>query len=234
MRRYLAALALTAIAAPAFADDLESLRALSQAEFGLLAKDFAAAASYKSVSPAEPLGVVGFDIGLEASGTRMNNSSLWRKAGADSSTLYLPRLHVHKGLPFGIDVGASLTAAPDSDIKLIGAEIKYAIVSGSTVLPAVAIRAAATRLSGVEQVDLSSRSLELSVSKGFLNLTPYAGVGRVWGDVTPNVTGLRKESPKSNKVFAGVNVNLGLVNVAMELDRIAGNQTASVKLGFRL
>ena len=234
MRRYLAAAALAAIAAPSFADDLESLRNLSQAEFGLLAKDFTAATSYKSVSPAEPLGITGFDIALEASGTKMNNSSVWQKAGADNSTLYLPRLHVHKGLPFGIDVGASLTAAPDSDIKLVGAEIKYALVEGNTALPAVAIRAAASRLSGVEQVDLSSRSLELSVSKGFLNFTPYAGVGRVWGDVTPNVANLRKEKPVSNKVFAGLNVNLGLLNLGVELDRIAGNQTASVKLGFRL
>lgn len=230
----LSAIALAVVAAPAFADDLDNVRSLSQAEFGKLAKDLTAAGSYKSVSPAEPLGIVGFDIGVEASATKMDNSDIWRKAGGDSSTVYMPRLHVHKGLPFGIDIGASLTQVPGSDIKLIGAELKYAIVSGNVALPAVAIRAAATRLSGVDQLDMDTRSLELTVSKGFLNMTPYAGVGRVWGDLSPNVGGLRKEKPTANKVYAGLNFNLGIANLAAEVDRTGGNQTASLKLGFRL
>lgn len=231
----LTAIALAAsIAAPAVADDLDTVRNLSQAEFAKLSKDLTAFGSYKSVSPAEPLGVVGFDIGVEASATKMDNSDVWRKAGGDSSTVYMPRIHVHKGLPFGIDIGASLTQVPGSDIKLIGAELKYAIVSGNVALPAVAIRAAATRLSGVDQLDMDTRSLELTVSKGFLNLTPYAGVGRVWGELTPNVAGLRKEKPTANKVYAGLNFNLGIANLAAEVDRTGGNQTASLKLGFRL
>lgn len=232
--KHLIAVVLAAIAAPSFADDLTSVQNLTQLEFAKLSKDFTAAASYKSLSPAEPLGIVGFDLGLEMSGTRMEHADIWKKAGADNSTLYMPRLHVHKGLPFNIDLGASITAAPDSEIKLIGAEIKYALIAGNTAIPAVAIRAAATRLTGVDQVDLNSRSLELTVSKGFLMLTPYAGVGRVWGDVTPHVSNLRKESPVANKVFAGLNINFGIANVVAELDRTGGNQTASVKLGFRL
>lgn len=231
---HLTAILFAAASAPAFADDLDKVRDLSQAEFGKLAKDLTAAGSYKSVSPAEPLGVVGFDIGVEATATKMDNSDIWRKAGGDSSTVYMPRIHVHKGLPFGIDVGASLTQVPGSDIKLIGAELKYAIVSGNVALPAIAIRAAATRLSGVDQLDMDTRSLELTVSKGFLNVTPYAGIGRVWGDLTPNVSNLRQEKPTANKVYAGLNFNLGIANLAAEIDRTGGNQSASVKLGFRL
>ena len=228
-------LAAAAFSIPAFAaDDLENLRNLSQVEFGKLSRDLTAATSYKGISPAEPLGIIGFDVGVEVSATKMENSDLWRKAGADDSTLYLPRVHVHKGLPFGIDVGASLAAAPGSDIKLGGAEIKYAFVSGNVAIPAIAVRAAATRLFGVDQLDLNTRSLELTVSKGFLNVTPYAGIGKVWGTLTPKVAGLRKETPDANKVFAGVNLNLGLANLAAEVDRTGGNQTVSVKLGFRL
>ncbi|MFP5394062.1 MAG: hypothetical protein ACLGI6_21400 [Gammaproteobacteria bacterium] len=232
--RHLCAIAFAAAAVPAMADELGSVQRLSQAEFANLAKDFTAAGSYKAVTPAEPLGVVGFDVGVEVAGTKMEHSDVWKKAGGDSSTVYMPRLHVHKGLPFNIDVGASLTAVPGSDIKLIGAEIKYAIIAGNTAVPAVAVRAAATRLSGVDQVDFNSRSLELAISKGFLNLTPYAGVGRVWGSVTPNVGNLRKESPSASKVFAGLNINMGVANLVAEVDRTGGNDTASLKLGFRL
>lgn len=233
--QHIIALSAAVLSVPAYAgNDLDNLRNLSQAEFSRLAQDFTAAASYKGVSPAEPLGIIGFDVGVEVTGAKMEHADIWKKAGADNATLYLPKVHVHKGLPFNIDVGASLAMALGSDIKLAGAEIKYAIVPGGVALPAVSVRAAATRLFGVDQLDLNTRSLELTVSKGFLNVTPYAGIGKVWGTLTPNVAQLRKESPDANKVFAGVNLNLGLANLAAEVDRTGGNQSVSVKLGFRL
>lgn len=230
----LALAAACALSLPAAADDFDRLQSLTQAELAGFAKDFTAVASYKSIAPAEPLGIIGFDIGAAVSATRLDNAATWEKAGFEHATVYMPTLRAQKGLPFNIDIGASLTAVPDSDIKLVGAEIKYALVPGGVALPAVAIRAAATKLSGVDQFDLDTRSVELTVSKGFLLLTPYAGIGKVWGSLTPNVGNLRKETPSANKVFAGVNLNLGIANMAVEADRIAGNQTVSVKLGFRL
>ncbi len=231
---HICVLAAAAFSAPAFADDLDNIRDLTQAEFAKLSKDFTAAGSYKSVSPAEPLGIVGFDIGVEVTSTKMEHGDIWKKAGADNSTIYLPKVHVHKGLPFGIDIGASLSAVPGSDIKLGGAEIKYAILEGGVALPAIAVRAAATRLFGVDELDMNTRSVELLVSKGFLNVTPYAGVGKVWGTLTPDFAELTKETPTANKVFAGVNFNLGIANLATEFDRTGGNKSISVKLGFRL
>lgn len=226
-------LAMAALSAPAFADDLDRVRDLTQAEFGRLAKDFTAAASYKAVSPAEPLGITGFDVGVEVTSTKMEHGEIWKKAGADSSTIYIPKVHVHKGLPFGIDVGASLSMVSGTDIKLGGAEIKYALIEGNTAVPAVAVRAAVTKLFGVDQLDLNTRSLELTVSKGFLNFTPYAGVGKVWGTLTPDFASLTEESTSATKMYAGLNMNLGLANLAAELDRTGGNKSVSVKLGFR-
>lgn len=230
----LALAALAAIAIPAAASDFDRVQTLSQAEFGKLAQDFTAVASYRSMAPAEPLGLVGFDIGAAVSATRLDNAAVWEKAGFEHATVYMPTLRAQKGLPGNIDIGASLTAVPDSDIKLIGAEIKYAFASGNVALPAFAIRAAATRLSGVDEFDLDTRSVELTVSKGFLMITPYAGVGKVWGSLTPNLGRLAKEKPEGTKVFAGFNLNLGIADLAAEVDRIESNQTVSVKLGFRL
>ena len=232
--RHLCALVAATLSLPAMAaGDLTKVQNLSQSEFGNLAKDFTAAASYKAVAPAEPLGIAGFDVGVELSSTDLQHADVWNKAGYDHSSVYMPKLHAHKGLPFNVDVAASLTAVPGSDIKLVGAEIKYAFIEGGTATPAVAIRGAATRLYGVSQLDLETRSVELLVSKGFLMLTPYAGVGKVWGSLTPNVSNLKKESPTANKVFAGLNFNFGLVNLATEVDRTGDNQSVSAKLGFR-
>lgn len=223
-----------AASAPAIAStNFNQLNTLTQGEFSGLADDFTAAASYKAVAPAEAEGVTGFDLGVEGSTTRLKNSDVWKKAGADISELPLAKLHVRKGLPLNIDIGASLTAVPGSDIKLWGGEVQYAFLPGSVTMPALSMRAAYTRLSGVQQLDLNTRSLELSVSKGFLNLKPYVGVGHVWGNVTPNVGALQEVSTSAEKIFGGLNVNFGLFNMAAEMDRTGKNETYSLKFGFR-
>ena len=228
-----AALLLT-VNLPAFADtNFDRLQTLSQTEFGLLAKDFTAAGSYKAVAPGAPLGITGFDLGVEVSATQLANANVWKKAGADISSVYLPKIHLHKGLPFNIDIGASLAATPNSDIKLVGFEARYAILAGSIATPSLSVRAATTRLSGVTQLDLNTQSLELTASKGFLLFTPYIGVGRVWGSVTPHVLSLNKVSTTANKVFAGINANFGLINWLAEVDHTGDNDTVSVKVGFR-
>lgn len=227
------ALALSASLPVLASDNLDQLQKLSQTEFVSLAKDFTAAASYKAVAPGAPLGITGFDLGVEVSVTQLVDDSVWKKAGADVSSIILPKVHVHKGLPFDIDIGASLAAAPNSDIKLIGFEARYAILAGSVTTPSLSVRAATTRLSGVNQLDLNTQSVELTASKGFLLFTPYGGVGRVWGSLTPHVLNLNKVSTSANKIFAGVNANFGLINLLAEVDRTGDSETVSVKLGFR-
>jgi hypothetical protein len=218
----------------AFADNnFDQLGKLSQTEFGLLARDLTAAGSYKAVSPGEPLGTTGFDIGAEVSVTQLGYENVWRKAGEDISSVVLPKIHFHKGLPYDIDIGASLAAVPNSDIKVVGFEASYAILGGNTLIPSLSLRAATTRMSGVSQLDLKTESLELTLSKGFLLFTPYAGVGRVWGSVTPHAAQLAKVSTSANKIFVGFNANLGLINLLTEVDRTGDNDTVSVKVGFR-
>jgi hypothetical protein len=154
--------------------------------------------------------------------------------GSSLTSLIVPKLHVHKGLPFNIDVGAFYSSVPTTNIKLYGGELRYAILEGGTATPAVAIRGAMTKLSGVDQLDFGTKSLDVSISKGFAMLTPYAGVGTVWVDSTPNgIPTLTKESFRQNKVFAGANLNFGLVNLAFEYDKTGSAASYSGKLGFR-
>ena len=230
-------LAATCFAPAAFAADISTLGVLTQSEFRDLSEDLGAALSYKSVMPAEPLGVTGFDVGVVVSGTDISKSSTaLSKASGNStavSTLYVPTLHIAKGLPFGIDVAAFIASVPTTNVKLVGGELRYALMEGGVALPAVAIRGAISRLSGVEQLSFDTKSLDISISKGFAMLTPYAGVGQVWVNSTANVPGLAVESFSQGKFFVGANLNFGLMNFALEADKTGGAQSYSAKLGFR-
>lgn len=202
--------------------------------FADLVSDLGAALSYKAVAPAEPLGITGFDIGLEISATKMETGALDSATGGDApSTLYVPKVHLHKGLPFGIDVGAFYTNIPSSNIGVFGAEVRYAILKGSTITPALAIRGTYSKLSGVDNFGLTTMGLELTISKGFVMFTPYAGIGRIQMDGKTSIPGISDESVSENKYFIGLNFNLGLMNFAAETEQTGENSTTSAKFGFR-
>lgn len=245
LRKFAAGLPTTAIVAVTLvaipgpsraADDIDRLQLLSQREFRLLSEDLGSALSFKSMIPAESLGVTGFDVGVTFSGVRLKHRDLLERASSGSdipSTVPLAGVRIHKGLPFGIDIGAAYSTVPGTEIGVIGGELRWAFIEGGVALPAVAVRGTATKLVGVDQLDLETTSLDISVSKGILNVTPYGGIGRVWTNSTPDgVPGLSKESFSQSKVFAGVNVFLGF-NLAFEVDRTGDVTSYGVKGGLR-
>jgi hypothetical protein len=218
----------------AHAAELSTLQNLTQSEFRGLSEDLGAGFSYKGIIPAEPLGVTGFDIGAAVSSVSLEHRDVWAKAGSDvGKHAPIPSLRAHKGLPFGIDLGVMYSQVPKTGINLWGGEVRWSPLQGSTALPAVAFRLGATKLSGLDQLDLNTTSFDVSVSKGFLMFTPYAGVGTVHTNSKTNVAALKSESFSQAKVFAGVNVNFALLNVALEMDRTGGIPSTSLKLGLR-
>src|SRR5439155_2466673 len=101
-------------------------------------------------------------------------------SGSVPSYLPVPTLRANKGLPLGFDVGLLDSKVPGSDIALWGGEARWAFIKGGIAAPAVGVRGTYTRLTGVDQLDMSSRGLDRSASKGFAMVTPYVGVGRTW------------------------------------------------------
>lgn len=204
----------------------------SQPAFRTFSEDLGSALSYKPITPTAPLGITGFDIGLEVTSTKMRNFDT--ATGGSMTNLVVPKLHIYKGLPLNFDVGAFYSAVPTTNIKFYGGELRYALLKGSTALPAVGVRGALTKLTGVSQLALTTKSLDVSISKGFTIFTPYAGIGRVWVDSTPDAaSGLTKETFQQNKIFVGGNINFGITNVALEYDKTGSAPSYSAKLGFR-
>lgn len=239
MKRIIVAalLAGTALSANA-SSNIETVQNLSQSDFRLFSEDLASALSYKALSPAEPLGITGLDVSLEVTATKLQHPELFQAAANNSSMSTLPvaKLHVQKGLPFGIDLGAFYSSVPNTNIKLYGGEVRYALVSGNVAIPAVAIRGTYTKLTGVDQLDLSTRGLELSVSKGIAMFTPYAGVGKVWASSAaslPAPYSLGKENFSLNKYFVGANLTFLPMVVGLEADKTGDATSYGLKLGIR-
>ncbi|MDD4910968.1 MAG: hypothetical protein PHP57_01605 [Sideroxydans sp.] len=237
MKKLLVLAAALSVAQPAMAGNVDlSKLGTVQADFRSLSEDLGSALSYKAISPAESMGVTGFDVGVELTSTKLSKSAaLWKTvSGSDITSLYVPKLHVTKGLPLDIDIAAFASAIPTTGISLFGGELKYAVLPGSVALPAVAVRGAMTKLTGINQLSFDTKSIDVSVSKGFAMFTPYAGIGQVWTTSTPDASlGLTAEKFTQAKTFVGANLNFGLTNFAAEYDKTGSANSYNVKLGFR-
>ncbi len=217
------------VAVPAMATTTFQLPT-SQDDFKNLSRDLGLAISYVPLSPAEPLGglLPGFDAGVELTAVTINKSaSYWQNSVTNSSSLpnylLLPKVHVQVGLPvIPLDFGVEFATMPGTDINVIGGEIKYAIFSGGIVMPAIAIRGAYTKLSGIDVFNMETKSLDLSISKGFVFLTPYVGLSEVWITGTPTgstATALSQANLSETKGFIGLKFTLlPILNIVAEGD----------------
>lgn len=237
LRPLLATAATLLATSAAHALEISTLNLLTQSEFRLLSEDLGAALSYKALVPAESLGVLGFDIGVGVTATELQHRDVLAKAAAGATVpkaLPVTSVRVVKGLPFNLDIGAALGRVPTTGATTTGGELRWAVVPGGVLTPAIAVRASYTRFGGIDQLKASSAGLDVSISKGFLFATPYVGIGSV--TTRSQVTGttpLKAERFNQTRVFGGVNVNLGLVNLAVEADKTGDATSYGVKAGFR-
>ena len=233
MRRFLLACSLLALSGTAFANNDITIPGLSQADFDGLSQDLGAVTNYKQMQGASSEGITGFDVGLDVGDTQVSHKQAWADAtGTDVSNLPFADVAISKGLPFGFDVGGMYSFIPSSNIKLYGVEARYAIIDGGIAEPAVGLRATYSHLTGVDDLSFHTTSLGVSVSKGFGPITPYAGVGEVWTNSSPDATtGLTSSNSSNTEFFAGFTFDLG-VHLGLEYDHLAGNSTYTLKLGF--
>jgi opacity protein-like surface antigen len=247
MKKFLllfSALLLSTTPALAAKYDISLASSITNAEFAKFVRQAGTLTAYRAVAPAEPLGVLGFDIGIESSFVKLDDSA-WQAALNQGNTevpeyLPAPRLHLRKGLPFGIDVGASYTQVPSSDIAVFGAELQYALLKGSVATPALALRANYSKLVGVDEIDLQTYGADAVISKGFAMLTPYGGIGYMHASGSYEGTDstlkslLKDQDFGQMRYFAGLQVSMMIVNLTLEaeLNDEAPVYTAKISLGW--
>jgi hypothetical protein len=217
---------------PARAADFPNIGDLAQGELRDMARDLGSAFSYKGVTPATPLGTLGLDVGLEVTQTKLEHSRLFALAGSgDQSSLLIPKLHIHKGLPANFDISAFVGGATEINAGVFGGALRWTFADQGLVYPAFGVRASATKTTGTGDLSVSTAALDLLVSKTFTALTPYAGVGQVRSNLSAGRAGDVKVD--ETRFFGGVNLNLVALNFAFEAEKMGDNVSLSAKVGWR-
>ncbi|MEN9631214.1 MAG: hypothetical protein RJA10_4442 [Pseudomonadota bacterium] len=227
-----AAFALTGVAQ---ASDFNAIGTLNQTEFRAFSEDVASAVSYKGMMPAAGSGITGFDVGVFGAATEVAHRDVLRKAAGGASvpkSVPVAGVRFVKGLPFDIDVGVVSTQLPSTNVRATGGELRWAVVGGGLTIPAIAIRLSGMQLSGVNQLKMSTYGADISISKGFLFLTPYAGLGGVAVRSRAPGTTLKDEKFDMSRAFVGLKIGMGLANFVVEGDKTGDATTWGLKFSL--
>lgn len=223
---------------PSRASDITLPPGFTQSYFHDLTEQAGLAISFTQDAPAAALGFPHFDLGVESSFTQIDSGApYWQLTypGNPPHLLPVPRLRVRFGLPFGIDVGGIYGYAPNTNARMAGGEIKWAIIPGGTVMPAIAVRGSYTALLGVGDINLQTYAADLSISKGFAIFTPYLGVGEILIRSSENSqsVSLNSEEIMETRYFVGVQVGIPFISFAMEAAFSSiPTYTARLSVGF--
>jgi hypothetical protein len=192
---------------------------IRQTMYKSLMSELALVMAPRPLAPADTLGYSGFQLAFETSFTQITNTAdFWQRGVENVSSSFLPTLTVmaRKGiwLPLpGFEIGAGATKLLDSGMYAVQGYAKLALHEGfhDWALPSLAVRGAVSHLLGASEVDLTTVSVDASVSKSFgiggtVTLDPYLGAGVLLSfvrgqviDTTPNRDAF-KEGPDSNDV----------------------------------
>lgn len=206
-----------------------------QSDFRLIAEDVTAALDYKALGPAESTGITGIGVGGFVTYSKTQDPNAWRRlTGETVEEVGMVGAVAHKGLPGNIDLGAIYAQVPGTDARVYGGEVRVALLAGGIAEPALSVRGTYTKLTGSDDVDFDTLGGDVSLSKGFGPLTPYIGAGVV--RTTAEVKGLaqfgiRKEDFNSNKLYAGLRLSLGFIELTPEVQRLGENTVYNVRLG---
>jgi hypothetical protein len=234
MKKELAAACCLLFAQSAFADDFDIVNP-DQGAFKKVSENLVHAYSYKALAPAEATGLTGFGIGAFGSYMSVDKDAWETLTGEDISGIGMAGIVAHKGLPFGVDLGAYYGYVPGAEADVFGAEVRYAILEGGVATPALAVRGSYSNVGGVDDIGVNSYGLDVTASKGFAFLTPYAGVGYVWGKVKTKGSvsaTLDDEKVDDARLFVGLRISMLLFELTPEYERIGSDDVFNLRAGF--
>ena len=152
--------------------------------------------------------------------------------GARSWSLSFPKVVARVGVSDRVDVGALGGINADANYGLIGFDTRIALMTeGSSRPVSVSIRPSITSLVGPSDVWAASVGVDVSVSRAFGRLSPYAGLAALSTGAIERRDDIDLDPVSANdsRAYAGVTCRWGMLSVAAEVEK--GD---AVSYGFRI
>ena len=155
------------------------------AAFEDLTRDLGFILSPKGLSPADTIGVAGFESSFEISLNVIDPSAeYWQTAVEDrdpSSLMAVSQVHFTKGLPHSVEIGGVLSHLHSSDIWSVGTEITWSFHDDFFhPVPNLGARGFVSHAVGASDLNLTTAGVDVITDvpigvNGMFSFTPYVG-----------------------------------------------------------
>lgn len=173
---------------------------LAQERFARFVGEFALALAPMPTGLASSLGDAGFeatfsgDIALIHAKQIFSDGQshdVWPTEKPASGSLFLPTIHLRKGLPFGFEVGTSFAYVSFSSMIAASAQVKWAILEGFYLVPDLSVKAFGTTILGTGALNVVVAGWDIGASEriplaGGAELGLYAGYQRIGVNASTN------------------------------------------------
>jgi hypothetical protein len=187
-------------------------------QFERLVSELGVALAPPMTSPAASDGPSGLGLALDMTVTSIDaNAAHWQGGTLDPDpVLVWTHATLRKGLPFGLEVGTTIGRGHGTSLWSLGLSLKWAIIEGFRtgvgVLPDVALQATTTRSMGLDDLTLSTHSLDLLLSKPLhvgrgYRIAPMMGVQLLFLDAESGLVDLTpgpEDTPDERKTVEEV------------------------------
>ncbi len=177
-----------------------SVDPLAQERFARFAGEFAMALTPLSATIHASSGDAGFELTFSGDVAVISPSQtfstgerlpVWPTEQTPSGALFLPTLHLRKGLPFGLEVGTHLSYVSFSSMVGVGAEVKWAILEGFTWVPDLAVRGFGSTVLGTGALSIVTAGWDAGLTErislgGGAELALYGGFQQIGVNATTN------------------------------------------------
>ncbi len=214
-----------------------------QAQYNALSNELGAATwmtpSNSAESHSSGIIPVGVQAAVEFVGVSID-SNLWASAGANKppSRIFVPRLRVSAGIPFGLDVGVMITKVPNSNIKMTGFEGRMAFGNYIPVPMLEAnVRYHQSSLTGIPDVKIKNTGYAAMIGANLPIVKPYIEIGTVTSTSTPSGAlvsqgNLKEYQKKSTTKAIGAKIELALFVINVEKAKVGDKDLLTAKFGF--
>jgi len=213
---------------------------LTQAQWHRFTEQAGAILSFKSLAAAQALGKMNFTVAVDYASTPVDQHDLaWINTFVHpdedcplGDEITIPTIRASMGGSEKIDAGGFWTTAPNGNYGMVGAELKYAFLPQSGRIPAAAVRASMSLLTGVPDFNLNVFSADIVTSEKIARFTPYVGLKQslAVGSETTTKVDLKRERIPITQGYMGVVCPVWRLNLAAEYDFSSVN-TAAVAVG---
>ncbi len=182
--------------------------------FDFIVNELGTAIANKPTSPAETLGVNGFDIGLTSSlalihsrDESSSDPSPWSRVhpdGTPQDMLWIPGIQVRKGLPLSLEMGASIGYISFSRQTVFGGWARWGLMEGYWPIPDFSIQLGYAGYVGNEELELGV--MDTSITMGYTlpfgtvvginqaRFSPFIGAGLLRIHAAPRLDDQLEES----------------------------------------